>query len=65
MHKFSEKQLEVARLIARGLTYAEMARELRISESAVKQRTDRLRFVLGVKRKRQIPQVMRDLGLID
>lgn len=65
MREFTPKQLELAKLIDRGLTYEEIAAELGVSASAVKQRTDRLRWVLGVDKKRQIPAVMRQLGLLD
>lgn len=65
MRPFTEKQIQLGRLIARGLTYDEIAVELGVSASAVKQRTDRLRWVLGVEKKRQIPEAMRELGLLD
>lgn len=65
MHRFTDKQVELGRLIAEGLTYAEMAQRLGVSNSTVRQRTDRLRWVLGVEKKRQIPSVMKELGLID
>lgn len=65
MRPFTEKQIQLGRLISRGLTYEEIAVELGVSASAVKQRTDRLRWVLGVEKKRQIPEAMRELGLLD
>lgn len=65
MNKFTDKQVELGRLIAEGLTYEEIAARLGVSTSSVRQRTDRLRWVLGVEKKRQIPAVMRQLGLIN
>lgn len=65
MHSFTEKQIELGKLISRGLTYEEIAKELGVSSSTVRQRTDRLRWILGVEKKRQIAAVMRELGLLE
>lgn len=65
MRKLEPGQLELARLIEEGLTYDEMADRLGISSSTVKKHTDRLRWALGVEKKRHIPKVLRDLGLLD
>lgn len=63
MHKFTERQLELGRLIEEGLTYNEIAERMGISPRTAKSYTDVLRHRLGVTRKRQIPHVMRELGL--
>jgi DNA-binding NarL/FixJ family response regulator len=65
LQRFTDRQVELGRLIAEGLTYQEIADRLGVSSSTVRQRTDRLRWILGVEKKRQIPAVMRALGLID
>lgn len=64
MHKFTQDELALGRYVADGLTYGEIAQRLKVSESTVKARIANLRAVLGVQKKRQIPQVMRELGLL-
>lgn len=64
MRKLESGQLELARLIDEGLTYDQMADRLGVSVSAVKKQTERLRWTLGVEKKRYIPKVMKDLGLM-
>lgn len=65
MHEITPRMLEIARLIADGQTYEEMGHSLGISPRTVKSHTDRMRLILGVKKKRHIPKVMRDLGLLE
>lgn len=64
MHKFTPKQLELIKLIDQGLTYDEIATRQGVSVRTVKSNTDRIRWLLGVEKKRLIPKVARDLGLI-
>lgn len=64
LHKFTPKQLELIKLIDQGLTYDEMAKRLGVSVRTVKSNTDRIRWLLGVEKKRLIPKVARDLGLL-
>lgn len=65
MQEFTKHQLEIARLIADGLTYEEMGKRLGISSRIAKYQTDIIRRKLGVRNKRSIPRIMRDLGIID
>lgn len=65
MHQFTEREMQIVRLIAEGLTYEEMGRRLSVSPRRVKQETDVIRSYLGVSKKRRIPQVMRELGLLE
>lgn len=65
MHQFTEREMQIVRLIAEGLTYEEMGRRLGVSPRRVKQETDVIRSYLGVSKKRRIPQVMRELGLLE
>lgn len=64
MRRFTDEEKRIAQLIADGLTYEEMGRRLGVSASTAKQHTALLRNALGVKYKRQIPGVMRQLGLM-
>jgi DNA-binding NarL/FixJ family response regulator len=64
MRKLEPGQLELARLIEQGLTYDQMAEKLGVSTSTVKKQTDRLRWTLGVEKKRHIPGILRGLGLL-
>ena len=64
MHQITEAQLRLARLIAEGLTNDEIAVRLNISSRKVKADTDKLRWMLDVPKKRHIPRVMRELGLL-
>lgn len=64
MQKFTANQLALIKLIDQGLTYEEMGNRLGVSPRTVKYQTERIRWILGVEKKRQIPKVARDLGLI-
>ena len=64
MHRFTPREMEVARLIDQGYTYDEMGEKLGISPRTCRLYADRLRAALGVSKKRQIPQAMRLLGLL-
>lgn len=64
MRRLTPEEQRIARFISDGLTYEEMADRMGISPSTVKQHTTLLRNALGVKFKRQIPGVMRELGLL-
>lgn len=66
MTGLTNRQLEIARLIAEGLTYDEMGERLGISPRTVKAHTDVIRLKLGgLGKKRDIPRVLRDLGLME
>jgi len=64
LRKLTAEERRIAQLIADGLTYEEMAGRMGISPSTAKQHTALLRAALGVRYKRQIPGVMRELGLM-
>ena len=52
----TNREHEVVRLVARGLTNEDAALELGISARTVKAHCDSLRRKLGVDRRRQIPE---------
>ena len=56
------RELQIARLIAQGMTYQEMGDELDLSPATVKAYTDQVRRLLGLKHKRHIPAKLRELG---
>lgn len=64
MHKLTDEQIALAKLIAEGLTYDEIGERLGQNPRSIKTQTDKLRWMLGVQKKRQIPQLMRELGLL-
>lgn len=64
MALLTPRELEIARLIADGLTYEEMGNRLGISPRTVKAHTDKIRIKLGVSKKRHIPSVLRRLGIL-
>ena len=59
--RFTERQLQVVKLIARGLSNAEIAERLGISPRTAKAHSDVLRAKLRVDRRRQIPAAFREL----
>lgn len=61
-YRVTYRQLEVARLIAQGLTYEEIGARLGVSARTAKAHGDTLRWRLGVTRKRHIPAALRNLG---
>jgi DNA-binding NarL/FixJ family response regulator len=58
----SERQREVVGLVAEGLSNAEIARELYLSESTVKQHLRRAFRALGVKNRREAAAALRRAG---
>ena len=54
--RFTRRQVQVVRCIARGLTMDEIGAELRISGRTAKAHTEILRAKLGVAKKRLVPQ---------
>jgi ATP/maltotriose-dependent transcriptional regulator MalT len=59
--KFTERQVEVVRLIAAGCSNEEVGSMLGISPRTAKAHADTLRQKLGVSRRRQIPAAYREL----
>ena len=55
----SPRQLDVVRLISRGMTNKEVAEALGISPRTAKAHADVLRAKLGVDRRRRIPEAYR------
>jgi DNA-binding NarL/FixJ family response regulator len=64
-HALTARQLEVARLSARGLTNAEIARALGISGATVKNHLERIYAALGASNRTEAAMRMRELGLGD
>lgn len=64
VHELSERELQIARKLAEVKTIKEIATELGASERVIKANLDRLRLKLGVKRSRDIPRVLKELGVI-
>jgi DNA-binding NarL/FixJ family response regulator len=64
-HGLTGRQLEVLRLIARGLTNAEIARALGISGATVKNHLERIYAALGASNRTEAAMRMRELGLGD
>ena len=62
MRELTPVQLQLAKLIAKGLTYDEISAELKVPRRTVIARTDRLRWMFNVSKKRHLPEVMRELG---
>jgi DNA-binding CsgD family transcriptional regulator len=56
------RQLQIVRMIDQGMTYEEMGEALGVSPSTVKAHTNTLRYKLNVKKKRHIPQALRETG---
>lgn len=54
--KFTERQREVVRALARGMSAEEVGVELGISARSAKAHADVLRGKLGVEKRRQIPE---------
>lgn len=61
--KFSERQGEVARLMGRGLTNAEIASVLKIREPTVKTHVAAVFAILDVKNRSEVGMVLRELGV--
>jgi ATP/maltotriose-dependent transcriptional regulator MalT len=58
---FTDRQVEVVRLIAAGCSNEEVGERLGISPRTAKAHADALRQKLGVARRRQIPAAYREL----
>jgi DNA-binding NarL/FixJ family response regulator len=59
-----ERELEVARLVARGLSNADIGRELFLSEATVKTYVSRLLGRLGLRDRVQIAVLAYESGLV-
>jgi len=64
MLSLTPRQVQIVRLIDQGMTYEEMGDKLGISSRTVKAHTDTIRLKLDVKRKRHIPQALRERGFV-
>lgn len=53
--EFSSRQIEVVKLLARGVSTEDAAAELGLSPRTIKSHCDALRYKLGVKQRREIP----------
>ena len=62
--ELTERQLEVAHLIDRGLTYPEIGVELGISARTAKAHAFAIRSKYGITHKRLISSELRDRGVI-
>ena len=60
----SQRELEVLRLAADGLTYEEIGAALGIAARTAKEYCDRLRAKLGVEKKRLLGKAARERGLL-
>lgn len=58
MKYVTERQLEVTRLVAEGLSHEEIAAQLGISARTAKAHTDALRQKFGVSRVRKLPHIV-------
>ena len=63
--KLTERQIEVLRLIARGLTNREIAKVLRITEETAKSHVKHIYSALDVSNRAEAVMRMRELGLED
>lgn len=64
MQQLTPRELQIARLIADGLTYDEIGEALGCSGRTAKVHTDRIRLKLGIAKKRHIPRVLKELGIL-
>jgi DNA-binding NarL/FixJ family response regulator len=64
IHGLSHRQLEVLKLVAEGLTNAQIARQLYLSESTVKQHLRAGYKVLGVRSRTQASALLRQNDLV-
>jgi DNA-binding NarL/FixJ family response regulator len=63
--KLTERQIEVLRLLARGLTNREIAEVLRITEETAKSHVKHIYSALDVSNRAEAAMRMRELGLED
>jgi LuxR family maltose regulon positive regulatory protein len=64
LEPLSERELEVLRLISKGLTNQEIAAILVVATSTVKSHINHLYGKLGTNRRTQALAIARDLGLL-
>lgn len=64
LESLSERELEVARLVARGGSNADIGRELFLSEATVKTYVSRLLAKLGLRYRVQIAVLAYESGLV-
>lgn len=62
LQPLTPQEMRLARLC--DLTYEQMGERLGMNPRTVKGHVDRIRVKLGVKSKRQIQRVLRDMGLL-
>ena len=62
--ELTKRQLEVARLAAKGWANPEIAAKLNLSESAINQHIQTAKRKLGVSRKSQIAAALHEEGLL-
>lgn len=60
----TDREIQVARLVEEGLTNKEVGERLGITERTAKAHCDMIRFKIGISRRRLIPKVLRDLGIL-
>jgi DNA-binding CsgD family transcriptional regulator len=65
LHELTKREIEVAKLLGENYTQAEVAEKLGVSARTVKAIAERIRLKLGVRRSREIPRVLKDLGVIE
>ena len=61
----TKRELEILKLIARGMSNREIAEQLFVSENTVKTHSSRLFDKLSAKRRTQAVQIGKEMGLID
>lgn len=62
--ELSDRQLEIAQLVAAGLEDKEIAKELNIKYGTVKNHIDRIRLKCGCTNRAHFVAVLKDLNII-